>query len=337
MTANLLNLGRNLQTTPASFGGSERKPLPRGFLKALVYSLVTVASAAGVSYAYKLFLEDRLSLFYFVVVIAVFLVIDSLQIFIPKAPGWSFLFFVSESAALLSFFYNFQTEIILAAFVLILIFLEAGEIFGKKELDNGLKIKFFRSVRIKLAYVATALSVFLVLVYVPIWKPGDLFFSKSDFEKIMGRMAEIAGLPEDFSIGSLITMILKVQTKESEVLKSLSPELRIQAEEQAIKASAEQFLKSFGGALGKDVKFNDSASSVVYDFIISSLNKWASKFGKRLVWGWAVLAFFVLRGIGTIFNWGVAIISFIFYNLLLAFNFFYVKNEQVVKEVVELA
>lgn len=293
-------------------------------------------SALAAGYAYSIYLNSALSLPALLAALGVFSVFATLQIFFTKELGRRFLVVILETIAFLAPFYEYDFRLLGAAAVTILIFYFWGTVSARKELENGLKIKFFRASRALLGKLVTALTLALVILYLQNWDQKDLFVSEKTFQSFFAWSADFSGklYPEltlNSSFDKFAESVTKTQLREDPAFQALTPA----AQKTALEQAARQASKGFAEKLGVVVLPDESLGSVVYDVILNTLGGWRDKFQGIFTALWIIAVFLILKGIGSIFSFLVGLVSFLIYQILLASDFAHVAGEAVTKEVIE--
>jgi len=88
-------------------------------------------------------------------------------------------------------------------------------------------------------------------------------------------------------------------------------------------------------SIGIEVGPGSSLGNVFYEFIVKMLGEWRERFGNVFLLAFGIGAFFVFRGLGTIFYWIIGFLSFIVYQIMLASNFMHITGETRTHEVIE--
>ncbi len=307
------------------------------FYKPLVFDVLTVLSAVVVSYFYKGFLAGGTSWLTMAVVLAVFYAFSSLQIFFTKSFGRRFSILVLEAIALVSFFYDLQPNFLLLAMGIVLVFLLWGEIASRYEYENGVKIKFFRVIKPVFRKITTALILLFLLLYIPHWNSGSIFISQDVFKSVYDPAANFAHTlyPQlDFTstIDKLATDVTKQELQNDPAYQKLSSA----EQDNEVRNSVDQFFKKYNmDNMATPITVGEPTYKVAYDVIFYNLNKWHAQSGDAFIAIWAIVVFFLLRGIAAIFWWIASLIAFLIYEILLAFDFMHIAGENVTHEVIE--
>lgn len=316
---------------------SESPRFRPGFYKQIVLDVLTVASAAGVGYVYSGFLGGRSSLAMLLAAVAVFAAFSVIQLFLLKNFGRRVgILFLEVIALFVQFYGKMDLRLIGIAAVVMFVFLIWGEILGKREIENSIEVRFFKSARPVFSKLTTAMILAFIVLYIPRVGPDNIFISRGSFQGFFDWAAGLVGnfYPEirlNSTFGELAEGVAKMQLEKEERFRELSPA----AKEAILKQTAEQVSHKLSQSLGIEIKPDEQVSETFYNFIVNFLSNLASRYGNLFLVGWGVVVFFLLRGLGTIFYWIAGLFIFIIYQILLASNFIYITGETRTKEVVE--
>lgn len=310
-----------------------RKP---GFYKPLVFDALTVVSAVVLGYMYRAYLLGNYGLTPVLFAAGVFLIFSALQLFFTKYLWRRFLVLILQGGGIFLFFYNYDYRFIgvAAAFFLVLPFF--GEILGRRELENSMEVRFFRTARPVLAKWTTALVVIAIIFYLPQWDAERSFVSKSNFQVFYDWAAGLAGslypnIKFDSSFGELAAGFAEFQLKKDPAFAGLPP----YAKEQAVQETAQGVAERLSEALGSPLDAKAGVGDILYNFIVNLLGGWRERFGDLFLWAWGLAIFLMLRGFGAIFYWIVGFFAFVIYQILVASNFVHIIGETRTKEVIE--
>lgn len=306
------------------------------FYKPFVFDVLTVASALFLSYTYRQYLNDKSWVAILLAALVIFAIFSALQVFLTKNLKRRFFVIFLEAVALFGFFYDYNIRLLAVGAGTALGFIFWGEFLGHSELENGLEIKFFKVVKPVLGKTITAVALMFVVIYMPRWSRGETLISKSNFEGVFDWTAGLANnfYPEvDFSssFGKLSESLARLELQGNAAFKNLPTTNK----ELAVKKAAEQVMSNLGKNLGLTVSQEESVSGVFYKFVVKFLNEWRNRLSDWFIIGWAFGVFLIIRGLGTIFYWIVAILSLICYQILLSTGFMHIMGETRTHEVVE--
>jgi hypothetical protein len=298
--------------------------------------VLAVASALSVSYVYKRFLDGTLDYSWLIAAATVFAVLSILQVLFTRSLRHRAGVVLFEVVALLGMFYKDDPRFLGIAGALSFLFLFWGDAMGHAELEETLEISFFRVARPPLKKITTALLLFFIVIYLPQLNDTNTFISEANFQMLYNWGANyIAGFyPEvnfSTSFGKFSEGIARMELKNSPAFQNLSPT----EEESAVQQTGTDLVKSVGKSFDMTLTGNELASDVIYNLILKLLNNWRIRAGSLFAFGWAIVVFLILRGLGVIFYLFVGVVSFLVYQVLLASNFVHIIGETRTHEVIE--
>ncbi|RJP45599.1 hypothetical protein C4587_00670 [Candidatus Parcubacteria bacterium] len=315
---------------------AEEAARPPGFYKSFALDVLSVAAALAAGYGYREFIGGGAPLVIFLVALGVFFCLSVFEILLIKSSERRlFVLLLAVLALVLPFWENSLSYLLGAGLVLAFFFL-FGEMISRRELANGLEFRFMKAFKPALSKYTTGVIIALLILYIPYWSPGRMFISESVFQGLFASMADGVRrfYPElilNSTFGDLAGSLAGLQLKGSSVFTELNPVVQ----DQVLKQTSQQIVASARKALNVEINEDDSASSVFYELALVTLNRLHERFGGWFLAGWAVVAFFIVRGFGTIFYWIVSVFSFLVYQFLLAINFVKLGAESRTHEVVE--
>lgn len=307
-----------------------------GFYRQIVFDVLTVISAALFGYVYRQYLVGQASFQLLLWVIVGFSVFTVLQTFLAKEMGRRFFILLLEIGALLAFFYDFDLKFLGAAAGIMLVFSLWGDILGRRELENSLQIRFFRTAKPILKKLTTALALLLIVLYLPQWHRSSVFVPEETFQGFFDWAANLTSnfypnISFNSSFGALTEDLAAAKLAGDPLFRELQPSTRASV----LKETADQVAASLSESLGIDILAEDSVSGVFYDFIVKLLEGWRDRFQDVFLFGWVAMVFFILRGFGIIFYWVVGFLAFIVYQILLASGFMRITGETRTHEIIE--
>lgn len=311
---------------------------PRGFYKSIVFDALTVISAVGVSYLYRRYLGGTASTLLLMGGLALFSIFSALQIFVTKEFSRRSFVMVLQVIALVSFFWSWPIQTLGSLILLLLFFLAWGELKSRRELHNGLSIRFFKVVRPQFTKLTTAVVLMFLILYLPQWDTKNIFVSEKNFEYVFSWATGIVNnfYPElDFSssVGNLMKSVTRLQVGGTSAFLNLPTNVR----EQVIDQGARQLLENVRKSVGFVLEEGQSTTEVFYGLALETLKGWHERFGGGFVAAWVVVAFLVIRGFGTLFYWAVSALAFLVYQLFLAMDILRVTGESRTHEVIEFS
>ncbi|PIU99266.1 hypothetical protein COS59_00705 [Candidatus Wolfebacteria bacterium CG03_land_8_20_14_0_80_36_15] len=225
---------------------------------------------------------------------------------------------------------------ILVGLILFWIVLLYGAFLASREIENTLKISFYRVNHIVFSQAITAFSLLLAII------GGVIFFNflsqqAFDFQKLITPLLGITEkiLPSNF-ISNLIRNILKgfiEQQISSDAKLKLLPEAQ---REKIIEDALKQIEKEMGGKLDASAIFKNKEIQVFLQGLSDKFLNIPPQTKVYIAVALSLAIFFTLKGVGVVLTWPLTLIAFLFYELLLATNFAKISIEQTNKEKISL-
>jgi len=296
-----------------------------------------VASAFGSSYSLKLFFENG-AIIPFVLSVSFLVIFSCFEIFLIKKLARRFFILVLEAVALLSFFFKEPLELLLIIGFLIIVFLFWGEASSRSEVRNSVEIRFFKTVGPLVKKTITALSLLIVLVYLPQWSKGNNLISKGWFETAIVSSVRIAEsfYPElnfHSNVRDFSSSLAQYELKGNDLFKNMSPSMQKQNLDQI----TEQVVGSINKYAGMNLSGKETIGDVLYAVVDSTVERWRVSFGNWFLFAWALALFLSIRGFGALFWWAAAFLGFCAYELLVALNILHIRGESVARETLEFS
>lgn len=310
----------------------EKTPKPRGFYKSIALDSLTVVSGLYFGYSASNFLQTGgvLALSFGVFPL---LLLTSLQVILTKSFLRRLFIIALETIAILLFFLQEEIFYLAVAGGIFLLFSLWGEILSRSEIRNCVEIKFLKSIFPVLNKTTTALAFIIIIFYLPHWDSKNIFISKPAFG---GVFAFSTGFIHDFypeinfdsSVNDLARQITLYELTGTHPYEDLPAVAKLTLVNQILVQTQEQ-LKKF---LGSNLTGNESLADVSYTLVLKSLLSWREQFGGWFIAAWLAVLFLLARSFGGIIILFSALISFLVYQLLIAFNFIAIRGESIVKE-----
>lgn len=309
---------------------------PSEFYRSIFLDIFTVASALAVGFFYKLYLLKLVELWAPLLSLTIFSIFSTFEIFLIKSWSRRFFIIILEVAALVGFFYDQSLKLLLTVAGLTLFFLLWGEASSRREARNSMEIRFFKTARIQLSKVVTAVAIIGVFFYLPHSKPQDILFSPSSFD---GFFDWAAGVASNFypnfrftsSFEDLAKDIASSQLAKNADFNKITPAEQVKT----IAEASDKIIKDLSRTLKITITAEEKTSKIFYNLIVNNLQGLKNKFGNQFLIVWGIILFFAVRGVGSIFIWFAALFSFFFYQMLLGFNVVRVVGENRTHEVIE--
>lgn len=286
------------------------------------------------------------NLVWFFVGLVLFIVFSFLVALFINELLWPSLAACLSVTAGLSVFYDYFSAVLLG-FGLLVFFILILSVFSlKKDLENALKIDFFRLSKIFLSKMTLALAILFCLFVYFIFsaKTVSLDSGQGGFPISFENFQNFALKPNERLIGvfvpnfkfqeSLQTLLAGVLENQ---LSSTVPDFKNLPSSVKEAALASVIKQEFGDSLDKffgyPVNIKDSVDKITYDFLAIKFNQLNQVAKDWVVIGMFVALFFTIRFLFIPINWLLSVLMFLIYLLLLAVNFVNIKSEPRSKEV----
>ena len=323
------NLIQQVKKEPSFFSNPE-------FYKPFIFSALGVISAFAVGAAYAQFIADAGDIKLLVASLGIFAIISSLQIFLTKTFGNRIAAIVLQTVFMLLPLLAHNPAYLTATGVVVIFFILWGELLAYGELENGMEIRFFKVLHRFLRKFTTALALFMIIPYLPMWDAERAFIPKENFQNIYAWAGNAAKnfYPEvDFNSTfiALTRGLARVELQRNPAFRDLSDS----GKETIIKQTADQIEENIGKSLGIEISPEDRTSDVFYNSILKLFADLKEKFKESFLFVWGLAIFLIIRGFGTLFYWIVMCISFILYELLLTTRFIHITGISKTHEVID--
>jgi len=280
------------------------------------------------------FLEEG-KLIYGAVFTIIFLVIFILQnLFIKGFDKLFFAILLESIAFALPFYQNFSGLFVIAVFVLTVLLFKAS-FDSRKELEATMKIRFFRVSRLSLNLVAPALVLFIIVMFV---MKGGLFSEEGVNILLRPLTPLVMRYYPTFSpsvpMRELLNNIVVSNLGDKEV-QDLN-KLPLWAQNQLITKSVDQLTEKVEDIIGSKIDLGKPISANIYDTLRF---KYIDLTPSSKVFLWSVsliLIYSLVRSFIPFIHAPIALLAFIVYEILLAFNFAVVQLESRSREVIIL-
>ena len=302
---------------------------PAGYYSSIVFDVLIVVLAFWFGYEGKQLLHGNGGTLFFIALLT-FSTASIMQMFLARSFTRRFIIMTLEIIVLLANFWNEASLNYLGfAGAAALLLLAWGELSARHELENSLSIRFARASHLHLKKFASALSILAVMLFIPKLSTAPLFVSQESFQNFFDVTAGLLNrvYPEfafNSTVGDFTKSLVRYQAgKSSPDFNKLSPA----AQDAFIAGQLPQVEASLGQALGEKLNPTEPVSAALRDYIIRMLKGWQDNAPQIFMVVWAVVMFFVIRSIGSIFNFAAIFVAFVAYELLLAFNFIHISAE----------
>lgn len=262
-----------------------------------------------------------------------------LTLFIVESLFVSERFYALIAAALnaLAFsapFLKFFSIYFLFGFGFLLLLLLDGSNRGRRELDNMIKIRFARIVRVVSRSMISGIVIFLSVMLI---LSANFSITKESTEKALGIASPIIkrfveGFNARANTGELLANITEKELLSSDIFLSLSPQERnavIQNQTEELQASIEE-------SIGTTIDLDISVAENVYEIVDNRLSSLTPK--TRAYWSLILVAavWLSIQGVEFIIFAPLAVLVFLIYELLFALKFARIENITKSKEIISL-
>ncbi len=330
---------------------NSRPQKPQEFFKALALEILTIASAVAFSFTFWLYTLNQTSFLIAAGFFLVFSVLSALELFLVKSLPRRFLVIVLESLGLISaFLINGRPLLdLLIVFSVLTVFHIFGELIGRREERSYIEQRFFKVSRIKLSKLATAVTLFVVLLYLPSLnyqnlKLEEIIVTPKNFKVIYNwasgffkNMAPDLNLNLDSNVTDLAKSLAKSKLQNIPAYKDLNPT----DQQNALDKAADEIINNFSSNFKTTVEADKPSSDFFYNLLIQTLYNWKASLEKNglgnwFLVGWLVLFFLIIRSIGAVFSFLAAGLTYVIIQLLLVTGFIKIKTESKTKESITL-
>ncbi|MBI5147963.1 MAG: hypothetical protein HZA37_02320 [Parcubacteria group bacterium] len=287
--------------------------------KIVVLAVLAVGSAAFLGWQLKRLFDGSYDWITAFAALALFLVFFLLQALLIKNFGRQALVVFLESAAIFAFFYALISPTLLFGLTVVFgLFLWAANA-GKKELENGMKIRFFRVGKTALSKAATALAVAIgIIYYIYAAGAGGFFLSKEAVRQsivpvsgIIGRF--IPGFTMESSVNDIIKNISSVNLENDSRFQTLPSEVRAQL----IKEASSQLLKQLSDFLGVSVSGAEKIDGLLHKIAEDNFTKLDPNGKSAAFWIAAAAVALTFRGAAFLAVWAAEALAFLAYQFLI--------------------
>jgi len=306
-----------------------------GFYKSVILDVLSVGMAALFGYLYFRYLSQGLSVWILLAGLALYGGVTALQAFLAKNGTRRVLLLIPEILALLFFFRNDDWHILLVAGVLVFFFMAWGYIAGRSIAGNSIEIPFFGLTSSVIGKFTTALLIFMILSYVPQIGGNTPFISPQNFRVLFDWASGVVGnfypgVTLNGTFGDFTQSFAKKELANNQTFQNLNPK----AQDAAVNQTATQLADAFAKNGAGPVAATSSTSDAFYNLITGLLNAWKTQSSGWFTFGWAIVLFFVLRGVGVVFVWIDQFITLVIYEILLAAGFMKITEQSQAREVI---
>lgn len=313
--------------------------------KIVVLAIIGAAFSFFFGYFLKIFLlEGQFNslLFCFLAGLG-FLVFFILDVFFIKTAWLANLIIFLNVAAFSAPFYDRLSQIFGIGALISFLFLIWGGYSGRRELENTLRIKFWRISRKAFPKAMIALALFVAVVYAEVsnFEIGEkeFFISKTTFEKIISPAANL-GIIQKFLPGFDLSLPIEklienlaVNQAEKNSQFNLLPET---AKNQLINQSVADLEKEISNFIGGPLNPQATTSDALYDIIVSKFSGLPANVKSAVPMIMAALIFLIIVSLSYFIRLIVTVLAFLIYEICLALGFSVIMMEGRSKEIIVL-
>jgi hypothetical protein len=310
---------------------------------------IIALAAAGIIFAFffgyflKLFIfESGLNyLIFSFSAFILYLTVSLLNVFFIKSGSRTSSIIFLESLAFLGAFYDkLSLTLTFGALASFLILLWANY-SGRTELENMLKIRFWRIGKKTLPKAITALALFVGVAYANVGSFGgnDFFISARTFEKIISPIGEmkivqnfLPGLALEKPFGELVKDLASNQIEQNPQFKLLPA----QAKKELVNQTAKELEKKASDLIGTSTNPKTKTSDLLYQAIVNKFKELPENIKSFLPVGLAILAFLTIVSLILPIRWLVSVLAYLVYEICLALRFSTIMLEGRSREIIIL-
>jgi hypothetical protein len=309
--------------------------------KVIPLLVLEVVFAFLMSFYFRQLLTNGIGLGWFLVGFFLFITFSFLSALFLNKMLWSSLAAgLSVIASFVVFYDYFSTVLIISGIFIFLIF-----VWGirelKLEIENTLKINFFRLVKVFLNKITLGLAImFCVFGYFLLPTGSGFPVSFKNFQAYILKPNEpiigifVPNFKFETSIQKALINILEPQIiKQIPNYKDLPAAARETILESVIR---QQFLDGLEKSSGVKINAQEPVGKIIYDFLVIKFNQLNESIKNLITLGIFVILFFVIQTIFIPVKWLLSFVLFLVYMSLLAVRFAGIRLEQRSKEVLHL-
>ncbi|MFH0891103.1 MAG: hypothetical protein V1856_03660 [Candidatus Liptonbacteria bacterium] len=311
---------------------------PPGFWSGLAVDLIVIFLACAFGYLYFRYLVDGGKFIWYAMVIAALLLMVSLfDTLLTKSFGRRVVIVLAEVIVMSLWFiksgvFNFTVSVAAAT----AFFMLWGELQSRREMNNGLEMQFFKISKYQINKGITALILFVVLSYLPLYSYDRIFLSENVFASVYGWAASVVkGMYPELeltsSLNEFVGSITNLKAREDPEFESLPAN----AQKLILGQLNSQTIEFIKGKININISETQPMHLIFYNYLQNMVQNWERQFGDRFLATWAIIVFFILRSLGFILYLAVSILSFFVYQILLATDFIKIVGESCTHETLE--
>ena len=306
------------------------------FYKALIFDALEILSAIGFSYFGLNYLNNKNSLWLFLLFLVLFLMFIIFNSALNNSWKKRIIVIFLETIGIFYFIFNFFVlKVLLILGLVFIIFRLWGEIQTNLAMQNSIEIKFFRLTKPVFSKSVNAIIFILIGFYIVNISGPESFLPYNVFDNFWKSIVIIYNkIYPDININGSINDFSKslvfYELKNNSNFKNLF----LDEKEKIIQDAASEMNKQILKFLGKEtIDFNQEFKKTIYEFIFNGINNYYNKFGIYFVVLWILIIFLVLKSTFFVFKPILNIILFIVFHSLIALNIIRIYGETRTKEV----
>ena len=316
----------------------EENHYPRIKIGVLVF--FGILSSLALGYFFRDFLVwGNSSLLYASVAAAVFLAILNLQPFFIENREALTIVALFESIAMVGNFADKISWTYLTAFVFIFLILLSGLFNGLRELEEGLKIRFWQVSRLVLPKGIVAVSLFASIFSVLYLQaePNKFFISKETFGKIFSVNAPLIqkiypGIDPVMTMDAVVKTIAQNQLSGNPEFQSLSKK----SQEQELKKQSNALIANFSQYIGAPLNPRLGVGDAIFEALAVKYENLPDNIKTLILIGVGALIFLTIETLAWPVRLIIAFVAFLVYEILITAGFAKISVETRSKEVITL-
>jgi hypothetical protein len=269
--------------------------------------------------------------------ITAFLVVILLQTFFVKSPAKLAALALLYALALIAPQIKMFSVFTLAQGLVVFGGIFWGNMSGRKELRDRMKINFLSVSRPVLKKTISGLALFVILFYAEAAQQGGFIISKPLFEQLLfsgGGAVErfYGGVSLTDNAQAAISKIASNQAKAISGFDLLPPAMQ----REILSKTAKDLEERFAQILGVPIQPQSRVIDLLYDAFDNRFKNLGDVWSIVALLALVFLGFLTLRSVGMILAWVVILVGFIAYEILLALGFATVVLESTSREIIIL-
>jgi len=340
MTENQIPPNLNYKYGFHSYTQNKLKLFLISFYKAFVFDILEILSAIGFSYFGLNYLNNKNSLWLFLLFLGSFLMFIIFNSVLNNDWRKRILVIFLETIGIFYFFLNvFTLKVILFLGLIFIIFRLWGEIQTNLEMKNSLKIKFFRFTKPVFSKSVSAIILVFISFYIVNIQGSESFLSYNVFDIFWQNINAIYNkfypdINVNGSINDFSKSLVFYEFKKNPDFKNYLLDEQEKVVQNGVFEMNQRILKFLGQ---ETIDFNQEFKKTIYEFIFNGINNYYNKFGIYFVVLWGLILFLILKSIFFVFKSFFNIFLFIILHTLIVLNIIKISGETRTKEVLSFS